>query len=58
MKRRKVEHVEKRRPLVELNLLADPKGNRLSAGRKGCLSFLTPILIGVVALVIVVSGLH
>jgi hypothetical protein len=58
MKRRKVEHVEKRRPLVELNLLADPKASRLSVSRKGCASFLTPVLLGLVAFAIVVSGLH
>lgn len=57
MKRRAVQRVERRRPAVELNLIGDTKP-RLNVPRKGCLSFLTPILIGLAALVVLGLGLH
>ncbi len=57
LKRRAVQRVERRRPPVELNLIGDTKPH-LNVPRKGCLSFLTPILIGLAALVVVSLGLH
>lgn len=57
MKRRAVERVERRRPMVEMNLVGEPRP-RLSLPRKGCLSFLTPVLAGLVALLIVEAGLR
>ena len=57
MKRRAVERVERRRPMVEMNLVGEPKP-RLSLPRKGCLSFLTPVLLGLAALLIEEAGLR
>lgn len=57
MKRRAVERVERRRPTVEMNLVDEPKP-RLSLPRKGCLSFLTPVLLGLAALLILEAGLR
>ena len=57
MKRRDVQRVERRRPMVEMNLVAETRP-RLSLPRKGCLSFLTPALIGLATLLIVEAGLR
>lgn len=57
MKRRRIEHEEKRRPLVEMNLI-DEARPRLGVSRKGCLSFLTPVMLGVAALLIFGLGLR
>jgi hypothetical protein len=49
MKQRKVERIERRRPLVDINLVSEG-GARPSIRRRGrgCLSFLTPgVLVGV-----------
>ena len=52
MKRKRVERIERRRPLVEVNLLSEGGARRSIAQRgRGCLSFLTPSLLMVAALV-------
>ena len=58
MKRRRIERVERRRPLVELNLVVDSKPSRLNVPRTGCMSLLAPVLIGVIALALVDVGLR
>lgn len=58
MKRRRAEHAERRRPLVELNLMADTKPPRLGVSRRGCTSFLTPVLLGLAALLVLNPGLR
>jgi hypothetical protein len=59
MKQKRVERIERRRPLVEVNLVSEG-GARPSIARRsrGCLSFLTPGLLVGAALVAHVSGLH
>lgn len=57
MKRKSPDFVERRRQLVELNLIAEPKG-RLAARRKGCLSFLPFALPLAAALVALGAGLR
>ena len=58
MKQRRVERVERRRPLVEVNLISED-GTRPSITRRGrgCLSFLTPSLLALAAIVAHVLGL-
>jgi len=43
--------------MVEMNLIGETKP-RLSLPRKGCLSFLTPVLLGLAALLISEAGLR
>ncbi|HEY1421273.1 MAG TPA: hypothetical protein VGG90_11285 [Candidatus Dormibacteraeota bacterium] len=57
MKRRAVQRVERRRPLADLNLIAETKP-RLGMPRRGCLSFLTPVLLGLAALAVLQPGLR
>lgn len=58
MKKKRVERVERRRPLVEVNLISEAGGRPSIAQRgRGCLSFLTPSLLIVAALVTHVLGL-
>jgi hypothetical protein len=59
MKQRKVERIERRRPLVDVNLISDG-GPRPSIARRGrgCLSFLTPGALVGVALAAHALGLH
>ena len=57
MKRRRVEVQERRRPVVEINLLAQAKG-RAAAASRGCLSLLGRSTLVVVALAIVGLGLR
>ena len=58
MKQKRVERVERRRPLVEVNLNSEggPRPSIAQRGR-GCLSFLSPSLLIVVALVAHAMGL-
>ena len=56
MKRRRIERVERRRALVELNLVGDVK-TRSTRGPRGCASLFGGILIDVAILVLAVLGL-
>lgn len=58
MKPKRVERTERRRPLVEVNLISEggPRTSIAKRGR-GCLSFLTPSLLLVAAIGAHVSGL-
>lgn len=62
MKRRRQQQqqVERRRPLIEMNLMAED-GSRLVARRRGCLPFLTPVLVSLAVaagMLAVFHGLH
>lgn len=57
MKRRSIERVERRRALAELNLAGENRPRR-NIPRKGCLSFLMPVLLGLGALAALAEGLH
>lgn len=56
MKRRRVDPVEKRRPLVELNLIGEAK-SRSAAAPKGCASRIMRFLGGAVFLLLLGPGL-
>jgi len=56
VKQRRVERVERRRALVELNLVADAK-TRSARGPRGCGSLFGGILIDVAILVLAMLGL-
>lgn len=56
-RRRPVERVERRRPQVEPNLVGESKG-RLVVNPRGCLSFLSPILVGLLGFLLLAAGLH
>jgi hypothetical protein len=47
-RRRQQQQDERRRPLIEMNLISEG-GSRLAARRRGCLSFLTPLMLGLAA---------
>jgi hypothetical protein len=57
MKRKRPEFVERRRPLLEHNLIGEARG-RLAARRRGCLPFLTLLTLGFAIAVASGSGLH
>jgi hypothetical protein len=57
MKRKRPDFVERRRHLVEQNLIAEPKG-RLAGRRRGCLPFLPFVLLLAAALVPLGAGLR
>lgn len=57
MKRKQIERVERRRSLVDLNLLGEAKA-RARVGAKGCASLLGRILIDAAVLVVLVAGLQ
>ena len=57
MKQRRIERVERRRSLVELNLIAETKP-RLAAARSGCLGFLARSMFLLTALIAIVAGLR
>ena len=57
MKERRPPRVERRRPVVEFNLLSEDV-TRPSGRRRGCLSFLTPGLLALAPLLAHVLGLH
>lgn len=58
MKQKRAERVERRRPLIEVNLISEGGARPSIAQRgRGCLSFLTPGLLIVAALVAHVLGL-
>ena len=57
MKQRRIERVERRRPLVELNLIAESKP-RLAVPRAGCLGFLTRGLLLLAVLAAIGAGLR
>jgi hypothetical protein len=56
MRRQRVDQVEKRRTLVELNLIGDGK-NRSAAANRGCASLITRLLGGAVFLLLLRLGL-
>jgi hypothetical protein len=57
MKQRRPARVERRRPVIEFNLIS-AETVRPSSRRRGCLSFLTPILLVSAPLLAHVLGLH
>ena len=57
MKRKRPEFVERRRPLLEHNLIGEARG-RLASRRKGCLPFLSLLTLGIAIAVASGSGLH
>ena len=56
MKKKREERVERRRPQVEPNLTGNPKSRSVSP--RSCLSFFSPVLVGLAALGFFVAGLH
>jgi hypothetical protein len=56
MKRRRLERVERRRPVIEFNLVSE-NANHQSTRRRGCLSFLTAGLLVMAPLLGHVLGL-
>ena len=59
MKQKRAERVERRRPLVEINLVSDSWPRASTAKRRrGCLSFLTPGLLILAALGAYAVGLR
>jgi len=57
MKKKREERVERRRPLVEPNLIGESK-NRSVVSPRGCLSFFSPILVGLMGFGLLAVGLH
>ena len=57
MKQRRIERVERRRSLVELNLIAETRP-RLAVPRAGCLGFLARSMFLLTALIAIVAGLR
>jgi hypothetical protein len=57
MKRKRPDFVERRRPLLEHNLIGEARGRR-AARRKGCLPFLTLLTLGIAIAAASGSGLH
>lgn len=58
MKRRRVERVERRRPLIEVNLISEDRTRPSIARRgRGCRSFLTLSLLALAALLAHILGL-
>jgi hypothetical protein len=57
MKQRRLERVERRRPLVELNLISADEA-RASSSRWGCASFLTRGALVLAAFAVHFLGLH
>ena len=59
MKQKRPERIERRRPLVDVNLVSEGRaGPSIAKRSRGCLSFLTPGLLVGAALVAHVSGLR
>lgn len=56
MKRRRVEQTERRRPLVEMNLVGEAK-TRSAAASRGCAALLGRVLGGVLVAMTVWQGL-
>jgi len=56
MKQKRAARVERRRQLVEINLIADPKTGSKSLARRGCALFGSGALLA--ALAAVLMGLH
>ena len=57
MKQKRLERVERRRPLVEFNLVSNRLA-RPSGPRRGCLSFLTPSVLVFAMLIAHALGLR
>ena len=57
MTRKRQESVERRRPLLEMNLIGESK-SRSAGRRKGCLPFTTIVVVGVAVAAAVAAGLH
>lgn len=55
MKKRNLERVERRRNLVELNLISETKP-RLAIARRGCMATLVPAALALVAMAIYFLG--
>jgi hypothetical protein len=58
MKRKRPDFVERRRPLLEQNLIGGEARGRLAARRKGCLPLLTLLAVGIAIAAASGSGLH
>ena len=56
MKKRGLERVERRRPLIELNLISEPRP-RLAKARRGCVSFLSPSLLAIAGFGVIAAHL-
>lgn len=56
MKKKRLEREERRRPLVEINLVADIKSRPAKMARRGCA--LLPVVAGLAALTAAFLGLH
>jgi hypothetical protein len=57
MKQKRLERVERRRPLVEINLIGDPKNRADILKRRGCALFGTSVALMAIA-VATFLGLH
>ncbi|HEX9097399.1 MAG TPA: hypothetical protein VF990_15020 [Candidatus Dormibacteraeota bacterium] len=57
MKRKRQERVERRRPLVEINLIGEPKSRSAKIARRGCALF-APAAGVLVALAATLMGLR
>jgi hypothetical protein len=57
MKKKREERVERRRPQVEPNLVGEGK-SRSVVNPRGCLPFLSQVLVGLVGLGLLAAGLH
>jgi hypothetical protein len=58
MKKRRVERVERRRPLVEFNMISGVEARPSNRRRLGCQSFLAPGLLALVVLFTRLLGLN
>ena len=56
MKKRGLQRVERRRPLVELNLISEPRP-RLAKARRGCMSFVSPSVLVIAGLAVLAAHL-
>jgi hypothetical protein len=58
MKRRRPERVDRRRTLIELNLISETKPPRLAIRRRGCFATSAIFLLALSGLVASTLGLH
>jgi len=57
MKKKREARVERRRPQVEPNLIGEGKSRSVVSPR-GCLSFFSPILVGLIGFGLLAAGLY
>ena len=61
MKRKRVERIERRRALVEINLIGDSRSRPAAIGRRGCMSLISrnaALAVVLAALIAAHLGLH